>query len=150
MRRTSTPHVALLGRVPGTRRLSDMERHPDNEAIPGVMVFRPEASLIYFNVDHVCATIADRVRAEAQPPRLVVIDLSSSPHVDLQSAHTLAAMAGELTALGADVRVIEARSEVRERLRGEGLERQLGEINRLLTLDDVLEFPKYKNLAPPS
>jgi hypothetical protein len=70
--------------------------------------------------------------------------------VDLQSAHTLAAMAGELTALGADVRVIEARSEVRERLRGEGLERQLGEINRLLTLDDVLEFPKYKNLAPPS
>ena len=150
MRRTSTPHVALLGRVPGTRRLSDMERHPDNEAIPGVMVFRPEASLIYFNVDHVCATITDRVRAEAQPPRLVVIDLSSSPHVDLQSAHTLAAMAGELTALGVDVRVIEARSEVRERLRGEGLERQLGEINRLLTLDDVLELPKYKNLAPPS
>src|SRR6266478_347072 len=35
------PHVALLGRIPGTRRFSDRERHPDNELIPNVMIFRP-------------------------------------------------------------------------------------------------------------
>src|SRR6516165_2918110 len=49
----SHPHVALLGRIPGTRRFSDRERHSDNELVPHVMIFRPESSLVYFNVDDV-------------------------------------------------------------------------------------------------
>src|SRR5437899_13022362 len=51
LRRASRPHVAFLGRIPGTRRLSDRPRHPDNELIPGVLIFRPESGLVYFNVD---------------------------------------------------------------------------------------------------
>ena len=53
IRRAAHPHVAFLGRIPGTRSFSDMERNPDNEAVPGVLVFRVEASLLYFNVEHV-------------------------------------------------------------------------------------------------
>ena len=33
--RTARPHVAFLGRIPGTRRYSDLERNPENEVIPG-------------------------------------------------------------------------------------------------------------------
>src|SRR6185369_6424839 len=69
LRRASKPHVAFLGRIAGTRRFSDRQRHPDNELIPGVLVFRPESSLLYFNVDHVCDSILDRVRAETTTPR---------------------------------------------------------------------------------
>ena len=90
IRRASRPHVAFLGRIPGTRRFSDRERHPDNELIPGVLIFRPESGLVYFNMDHVRDTILDRVRAEAVPPRLVILDLSAAPHVDMHSAHMLA------------------------------------------------------------
>src|SRR5205807_7472481 len=43
------PHVAFLGRIPGTRRFSDLERHPDNEVLAGVLVFRIESALLYFN-----------------------------------------------------------------------------------------------------
>ncbi|MGB6439024.1 MAG: SulP family inorganic anion transporter [Methyloceanibacter sp.] len=82
MRRSSRPHVAVLGRIPGTRRFSDMERHSDNEATPGALIFRPESSLVYFNMDHVCMRILDRVRQEPVPPRLVVLDLSAAPFVD--------------------------------------------------------------------
>ena len=57
IRSASRPHVALLGRIAGTRRFSDRGRHPDNELIPGVVVFRPESSLVYFNMDHVRDTI---------------------------------------------------------------------------------------------
>ena len=98
IRRASRPHVAVLGRIPGTRRFSDRERHPDNELIPGVLIFRPESGLVYFNMDHVRDTILDRVRAEAVPPKLVVLDLSAAPYVDMHSAHMLASLAEELTA----------------------------------------------------
>lgn len=130
IRRASRPHVGLLGRIPGTRRFSDRERNPDNELIPGVLIFRPESSLVYFNMDHVCDLILDCARAEATPPKLVVLDLSSSPYVDMHSAHRLANLADELTAAGIRVQAVEARSSVRDRLRSEGVDERLGGINR--------------------
>jgi sulfate permease, SulP family len=139
LRRAAHPHVAFLGRIPGTRRFSDRARHAQNELIPGVLIFRPEANLIYFNVDSVRDAITDRVRAEVPPPKLVILDLSAAPHVDLQSAHTLASLADELTALGIRVQAVEARSAVRERLRGEGLDARLGGIDRFTSVADVVE-----------
>ncbi len=35
LRDMARPHVAVLGRIPGTRRYSDCERHPDNETGAG-------------------------------------------------------------------------------------------------------------------
>jgi len=139
VRAASRPHVAFLGRIPGTRRFSDRERHPKNELVPSVLIFRPESGLIYFNVDYVCGTILDRVRSEATPPRLVVLDLSAAPRVDLQSAHTLASMAQEITALGIRFQAVEARSSVRDRLRREGVDRVLGGIDRHVTVADAVE-----------
>jgi MFS superfamily sulfate permease-like transporter len=142
LRRASKPHVAFLGRIPGTRRFSDRARHPDNELIPGVQIFRPEVSLLYFNVDHVCDNILSRVRAEAAPPKLVVLDLSAAPHVDLQSAHSLAGLTDELTAMNIRFQAVEARSSVRDRLRAEGLDEKLGGINRFTSVADVVDSVK--------
>jgi len=139
IRRASRPHVAFLGRIPGTRRFSDRERHPDNELIPGVLIFRPESGLLYFNMDHVRDLISDRVRAETTPPRLVVLDLSAAPRVDLHSAHMLGALADELTTAGIRVQAVEARSSVRERLRAQGVDTKLGGIDRFTTVADAVD-----------
>jgi MFS superfamily sulfate permease-like transporter len=69
----------------------------------------------------------------------VVIDLSAAPYVDLQSAHTLAGLADELSAAGIRVQVVEARSTVRERLRAEGLDERLGGIDRFTSVADVVD-----------
>jgi MFS superfamily sulfate permease-like transporter len=139
LRAASRPHVAFLGRIPGTRRFSDRARHHDNELIPGALIFRPESGLIYFNVDFVCESILDRVRAEAPPPKLVILDLSAAPRVDLQAAHSLAAMADEIKAQGIEFQTVEAYSAVRDRLRAEGLDARCGGIDRMKTVADVVE-----------
>lgn len=139
IRRASRPHVAVLGRIPGTRRFSDLERHPDNEPVPRMLIFRTESSLIYFNIDHVRDTILDRVRAASPPPELVLLDLSSTPYVDLQSAQTLAGLADELAAAGIRLQAVEARAAVRDRLRKEGIDAKLGGINRWATVADAVE-----------
>jgi len=142
---SSHPHVALLGRIPGTRRFSDRERHPDNELIPNVMIFRPESGLVYFNIDNVYDAILSRVRAERTTPKLVVVDLSAAARVDLQSAHTLAAMASELTSKGIRFQAVEPRSSVRDRLRHEGIDTKLGGVDRFTTVADVIEHFLSKN-----
>jgi len=139
LRRVSQPHVARLGRIPGTRRFSDLARHPDNEAIPGLLIFRVESSLLYFNVEYVREAILRSVHNEARPPELIVCDLSASPRVDWQSAAVLGGLADELTASGIRMQVVEARSFVRDRLRAEGLDEKLGGINRFQTVAQVVE-----------
>jgi MFS superfamily sulfate permease-like transporter len=94
---------------------------------------------VYFNVDIVCETILSRIRAEAKLPKLVVLDLSAAPLVDMQSAHTLAGMADELTATGIQFHAVEPRSSVRDRLRHEHVESRLGGIDRFTSVADVID-----------
>jgi len=146
---SSRPHVALLGRIPGTHRFSDCERHQDNQLIPEVMIFRPESGLVYFNVDNVCDAILSRVHAEPTPPKLVVLDLSAAPLVDMQSAYTLAGMADELIAKHIRFQAVEPRSSVRDRLRHEGVDSKLGGVNRFTTVADVIDhFQRERNASP--
>lgn len=139
IRRASRPHVALLGRIPGTQHFSDSERHPKNELVPGVLIFRPESSLYYFNVDYVCDQIMDRVRKYSPQPQLVVIDFSAAPSVDLQSSQTLAILLDELISSGIRTQAVEVRSSVRERLRSEGLDAKFGGVSRGLSLAGAIE-----------
>lgn len=149
LRRASRPHVAFLGRIPGTTRFSDLARHDDNESLPGVLICRPESSLLYFNIDHVRDTLMAGVRAATTPTGLVVLDLSASPHVDLQSAETLISLHKDLAAADAQLQIVEARASVRDTLRLEGLEEKVGRINRFTTVaeavDDFLNRPLPAN-----
>jgi SulP family sulfate permease len=139
VRQSSRPHVALLGRIPGTRRFSDRDRHIGNELIPNVMIFRPESGLVYYNIDNVTNAILDRIRAEPTTPKLVVLDLSAAALVDMQSAHTLAGLADELIAQGIQFHAVEPRSSVRDRLRHEGIDSRLGGIDRFTSVADVVD-----------
>jgi len=147
LRRASQPHVAFLGRIPGTQRFSDLERHSDNEVVPGIVIFRVEASLVYFNADYIRGALLDRVRAEPKPPKLVLLDLSASPNTDLQAAAAIGGLADELAADGIMMQVVDARASVRDRLRAEGLEEKVGGIDRLHTVAQVVEDFERKQAA---
>ena len=145
--RASTPHVAFLGRVPGTNRYSDMARHPENEALQGVIAFRPEASLLYFNADFVLDQVLGRIRTLSQDGlHRVICDLSASPHLDLAGCRILHELQGELSARGVALRIVGAHGAVRDLLRADGLEERTGVINRHVTLESLLE----ENAAAPT
>ncbi len=149
LRRASRPHVAFLGKIPGARRYSDLARHPDNEPVPGLLIFRPESSIVYFNADHVRDTVADRVRADAVPPKVVLCDLSASPHLDLHGAQALAALHDDLASLGVKMQIVEARASVRDRLRLEGLEEKVGPVNRFTSVADAVDdLVGHQSVAP--
>ncbi len=144
------PHVAFLGRIPGTRRFSDLERHPDNEEVPGVVVFRVESSLLYFNADHVRRVVWELVRVQPSV-RLVVCDLSDSPLVDVAGARMLRALYGDLAKRGIQMRIVEGHAKVRDLLRAEGLEDRLGYLGRHMSVDQAIaEFQASSAATPPS
>ena len=137
--RTSRPHVAFLGRVPGTNTYSDLDRHPENEPLRGVIAFRPEASLIYVNADAVYEFVLKRLRATSSSRlRLVVCDLSASPYLDLAGSQMLHELCNELAARGAALRIVGAHGWVRDLLRADGVAQRVGGIDRAVTLASLL------------
>lgn len=141
--RVARPHVAFLGRIPGTDRFSDLARHPENEPIPGVLAFRVEASLVYFNVDHVLETVLERIQIDPALDR-VVYDLSNTPYVDVAGARILRRLHDELAAKNIGFRVVGAHSEVRDRLRHEKLQDWVGPINRHVSLGQAVAMEEEK------
>jgi high affinity sulfate transporter 1 len=135
--RASQPHVAFLGRVPGSNSYSDAARHPENEPTPGVIAFRPEASLLYVNADAVLEIVSKRLQ-DSSDIRLVVCDLSASPHVDLAGSRMLHRLHEELVSRGIAFRIVGARGRVRDLLRAEGIAEKIGGLDRVATLDGLL------------
>lgn len=139
IRRVSTPHVAFLGRIPGSRRYSDLSRHAGNEPIPDVLAVRVEAGIVYFNADHIFDTVLARLHSLAQLPRLVIFDLSTSANVDLAGARMFLSLQQKLEKQGITLRLVEARSSVRDMLRLEGVEDKTSRIDRFTTLADAID-----------
>jgi SulP family sulfate permease len=137
--RVSSPRVAFLGRVPGTNSYSDMDRHPENEPPPGVIIFRPEASIIYVNADAVLEAVLAKVsKAAPSAISLVVCDLSAAPYLDLAGCRMLHELHAELTSRGATLRVVGAHGTSRDLLRADGVEEKVGGLDRTATVEGVL------------
>ena len=57
--RTTRPHVAVLGRLPGTTVYRNLRRFPDAEPIPGLVLLRFDAQLYFANAAFLrCARLA--------------------------------------------------------------------------------------------
>jgi high affinity sulfate transporter 1 len=128
LRRASRPRTAELGRVPGTDYYADALRHPENERLGDVFVFRAEASLVYFNVDHVRDRFFELLDARGEGVRLAVLFLGTTPAVDLAGAELIEELRKALAERGIALRLAEARGEVREALRRAGYEEHGGPV----------------------
>jgi high affinity sulfate transporter 1 len=137
LQRTSTPHVAFLGRIPGTNRYTDIARHPDNERLPGLLIFRVEAALLYFNVEHVLRTVLKQVQMEQAGLRMVICDLSNAAYVDVAGARMLSRLYEELKPLHIGLRIVGAHASERDILRAERLDEVAGPIHRDISVADA-------------
>lgn len=138
IRNVSNPHVAFLGRIPGTNRYTDIKRHPDNELLPGVLLFRVEATLVYFNVATVYNRVWNKVLEMGSDLKVVIFDLSTSATIDSSGARFIKRLHQSLKERGIDFKVAEAHSEVRDILRLEEVEHLLGHVSRRDTLHEVI------------
>jgi len=138
IRNVSSPHVAFLGRIPGTNRYTDIKRHPDNELVPGVLLFRVESTLVYFNVSTVYNTVWKRLKQLEPKVKLVIFDLSTSATIDSSGARLIRRLYEDLKAKGIEFKVAEAHSEVRDILRKEEIEHLFGHVGRRDTLHDII------------
>ena len=113
--KTSRPHIASLGRVPGAPgAYSDLSRHPENIPVPGVLIVRVDAQLYYANAltvrDHVKAMLAEM----ETPPRAVIFDASAQDEIDVTSTNIIKSLYKELHGKGIEVYIADVHAPVLE------------------------------------
>lgn len=138
IQKASRPYIARLGRIGNTHRFTDIKRHPDNVLLPGIVILRIEASIFYFNAQYVRDQILEAVNNEVSPARLVLLDLSATPWVDVSGSKMLLELSKTLKQRSVECRIVEALAAVRDMLRKQGLENKIGHISRKVTIDDVI------------
>jgi len=139
LRRGAHPYLAFLGRIPGTDRFSDMARHPDNEKVPNLLIFRVYANILYFNTEFIQDAVMQQLESQPGTVKFVVWDLSTSPNMDLPGARSIRILHEKLRDRGVALRLAETTSFERDLLRGEGVDATVGEISRFATIQSVLE-----------
>ena len=138
LRQAARPRVTELARIPGTTHFADRVRHPENESIPGVLVVRSEASLLYFNVEFVRERLLELLSAHPDPVRLIVFFLGAVPRIDLAGAELLADLHKTFRARGVEFRLAEANRDVRDALQRIGFEREYGTLESGETVDGIV------------
>jgi sulfate permease, SulP family len=136
--RAALPNTAVLGRIPGTDQFSDLERHPANEELPGVLLYRPDAALFYANAPVIREQLAHLVAALEPRPKLVVLDLAGTPHTDLSAVDMLRDLHTELQAGGTVLKLAEVAGPVRDLLKADGQAERFGLTNARQSVQQVI------------
>jgi SulP family sulfate permease len=113
--RSSRPHIAEVGLVPGTQHFRNILRH-DVITDPAVVTFRPDQSLYFANARFVEDHIFDRVQAGG-PVRDVVLMCAAINEIDLSAVETLETINTRLDEMGVRLHLSEVKGPVMDRLR---------------------------------
>ncbi|MES2439333.1 MAG: SulP family inorganic anion transporter [Verrucomicrobiota bacterium] len=143
LRRAMRPHATELGRVPGTDYFADAIRHPANERIPGVFIFRNDGAVLYFNAEHVRDRFFELLDSRGPGVRLAVFFLGTVPVLDLAGTELLTELRETLEERGIGFRLAEAHGGVRETLRRAGFEKHYGPIEPDQTVSTVIHRWSY-------
>ncbi len=124
--RSSRPSDALLGRVEGVPGFHNVARHEGAAAIPGVVLYRFNAPLIFFNAAHFKRRVLEA--AGANPgARWFVLDAAPIVHLDSTGADVVAALADELGAAGQRLVIAGTHTRVEQMLHRSGALEHLGD-----------------------
>jgi len=114
-RRLWWPYQATLGRVPGLAGHHDRSRYPEAEELPGVVIFRFDAPLIFANARAFREEIRRIARAQP-PPQWIVVAAEAITDVDTTAADMLLDLDVELNAAGISLIFAELKDPVKAKL----------------------------------
>ena len=125
--RVSHPHLAVLGRVPGTEHFRNVLRYRV-ETHPAVVFVRVDEILFFGNAEGVHHALEHQLECDPPPQHLVLVMLSVS-HVDATALDMLEELNDSLADRGITLHLAEVKGPVMDRLRNGPLLRRLsGEV----------------------
>ncbi|POF44063.1 hypothetical protein B0D71_04515 [Pseudomonas laurylsulfativorans] len=91
LKQMSAADIQILGRIDGGHDFVDLQRHPTAQAVPGVLIVRPDEALFFANVERILGAALRLIRHSQTPIHTVILSLEESPDLDGTSIEALQA-----------------------------------------------------------
>lgn len=138
--RTSRPHVALLGRVPGTRLFRNTLRHQGLTTYRGILLLRMDAQFYFGNVAFLKEKLHEFELSMGVPLKAVVLDASAINQLDSSAEEAWSDMLEEFEVRNVIFCLAGLKGPVLDVLKRSGLAERFGERARCATVHAALEF----------
>jgi anti-anti-sigma factor len=124
--RSSKPNIPVLGRWPGTEVFHSLDRYPDSETYPGLVIIRFDGAL-YFATANGLRDKVREVTTEVDPPvREVLIDMEGVNYIDLEGSDMLGEIAKDMRAVGVEIHLARVKHSVMEMLEKDEVDKIIG------------------------
>jgi MFS superfamily sulfate permease-like transporter len=107
----------VLGRVEGLSGHHSLAGRPDARTVPGLMLWRFEANIVFFNADHFAERLKAAMRAQPEKVRWVVVDFSTVNVMDATAVERFDELRAELAAQGVKLGVARVRRSIGQTFR---------------------------------
>lgn len=107
------PSDAVLGRVPGLKGFHSVDDYPQARTIPGLLLYRFNANIVFYNVDYFCERLQLAIRDAAGTVRWLVVDLSPVNFVDATALQRVDELREQLAAEGITLGFARAKRQLR-------------------------------------
>ena len=147
MAMANDPRVHELRRKRGTNVFRPhLPQQTGDEAIPGLLVARPEGSLYFGNAENVGAKL--EALMDAASPKVVILDCSATSQLEYTALRMLDASEEKLRAAGTEVWLAALTPDSLELVRRTSLAERLGRERMFLTLEQAVAAYEARNPAP--
>jgi MFS superfamily sulfate permease-like transporter len=132
VRRVYRPRIAVLGRATGEAsadedfRFRSVDRHPEYETIPGLVLFRFSNELFFANASFFRDETLSLVTASDPPARTVLVDASPISHLDSTAVAMLEELIDVLEARGVTFELARTTASLNDALARTGLSDRIG------------------------
>ena len=127
IKKACRPGTAVLGRVPGERTYyRDVRRRPDAETMPGLLIFRFDARLIFFNCNFFASEVKRNIAKAREPVKTVLIDAEAMNDIDITGADCLITLNTELNRKDIVMFLTHVRDPLRDKMHRMGVVDAIG------------------------
>jgi MFS superfamily sulfate permease-like transporter len=96
----SKPHDATLGRMAGVKGFHNIADYPEATTIPGLLLYRFDSDLVFFNADYFKQRVLGAVAAARTDVEWVVVDASPINVIDVTAVQKIDELREELATRG--------------------------------------------------
>jgi high affinity sulfate transporter 1 len=118
------PTDAVLGWAPGIEGQVDVRHHPDARTVPGLVVYRFDDAILFFNADYFKMRLLDAVQGEERP-QAVLFDAEAVTSIDVSGIAALREVRDTLAAQGIHFAIARARGTFLRMLVRSGMAREM-------------------------
>jgi SulP family sulfate permease len=147
----SRPRDAVLRRLTSDGKFHDCLDDEEATTVPGVIVYRLYAPLIFANARYVVSRIRELVDAAGPELEWLIIDAQAITDMDITASQRFAQLYKELLGLGVEVKIADAPRPFREELGKVGLSGELGTQQFFVSVKKAVEaFEQRKAVQQPN